>query len=148
MLGLMIVSSVYATQSGDPGDATARGFNEQGTPAESDDMVINLGVYDGVNWVRSTPEMMGGSITTESNINQEALSNTSEAIPATPMADRTVLCVFNQDIGINVFCKDTVTATVTNGRMIEPRTERCFKATEVINCIAASGTPTIDYEER
>jgi len=123
------------TKAASPGADTTEGW-------------VNTGLYDGTNWVRATPAMMGGSATTASNVNQETLSTTSEAIPATAMTSRTELCIFNQDPAINVFCKDTDAATTSNGGMIEPRTPRCFKATEVINCIAASGTPTIDYEER
>ena len=143
-----IVAPVGATFPDSWQLATQQGCNTQGTAVNASDCLTNLGVSDGTNWVRATSSTFSGFGTSNNNIAQEALSTTSEAIPTTAMTSRTELCVFNQDTAINVFCKDTVAATSANGVMIEPRTGRCVKATEVINCIAASGTPTIDYEER
>ena len=133
----------------DSNTALSQGFTTQGVAVRTDDSIIHLGGSDGTNWVRlrvtsggSLINVSGGTI----NIDQQALSTTSAAVPTTALASRFRLCVFNQDTAINGFCEDG-TATSTTGAMIEPRTGRCFDTTEAIQCIAASGAPRIDYIE-
>lgn len=84
--------------------------------------------------------------TTSINTNQQTVSS-SAPVPASALTGRTKLCVFNQDTGINLFCGDASTVTTSNGVMLEPRVGRCWETTEVIRCVAASGSVTIDFEE-
>ena len=138
---------VFATYPESYTLAIQRGHNTQSTAGASTDAVTNTGYWDGTNWQRATAGVLGGGGFSSDNFDQEALSTTSEAIPATALTGRVLLRVFNQDTAINVFCNDGAAATTTNGVLIEPRTGRPFPTTGTVQCIAASGTPTVDYEE-
>jgi hypothetical protein len=146
-VGTLTAGSAWATYADSWQLAIQQGFNTQGTAGASTDKLIGMGYWDGTNWQRTNAGVLGGGGYTSDNFNQEALSTTSEAIPATALTGRVLLRVYNQDTAINVFCKDGAAATSTNGVLIEPRTGRPFPTTGTVQCIAASGTPTVDYEE-
>ena len=140
--------SAFATYPESWGLALQRGYTVRDSAGAAGDFVTNTGYWDGTNWQRATAGVLGGgSGFASDNFNQEALSTTSEAIPAPALTGRVLLRVFNQDTAINVFCKNGAAATSSNGVMIEPRTGRAFPATGTVQCIAASGTPTVDFEE-
>ena len=145
-----LVSTVVYGYIQDPNTALMQGFTPVGGDVRTDDALIHLGGSDGSDWFRLRTNSSGVIITSDGggsiNIDQQALSTTSAAVPASALASRFQLEVFNEDTAINIFCEDG-TATATTGAMIEPRTGRTFKTTEAIQCIAASGTPRIDYTE-
>lgn len=145
-----LVSTVVYGYIQDPNTALMQGFTPVGGDVRTDDAVIHLGGSDGSDWFRLRTNSSGVIVTSDGggsiNIDQQALSTTSAAVPTSALSGRFKLEVFNLDTVILIYCKDG-TATSTNGMLIEPRTGHVFETTEAIQCIAASGTPSISFAE-
>ena len=141
----LILGNAIAAQLTDPSQSVARGFSTQGTAGEADDTLPNAGYYNGTTWERWRGT---ADISTTGGNNQQTLSTTSAAVPTTALSGRFRICVFSNDASINSYCKiGTTAATTTNASLVTPRAGRCFRTTQALQCIAASGSPVIDYEE-
>jgi len=132
------------------------GTNVAGTESGVTDGMLAVSGHDnwGSYWRPIQTNSMGVLITTtgsDTNINQMDLSTTSQPVPATSAPGRLSLCVFNHDASIKIYCRIDSAATTLNGALILPESGRCFNAdynsAGAVKCIAASGTPRIDYVE-
>lgn len=135
--------AAYATYPTTEQEAIRLGVTQAGTASTNFDMVQNNGCHTGVAWVRSTCTSGGVPVVTTcatTTINRVTVTAAATAVPAAAQANKTQICIFNQDTVDTIYCLDGV-ATLLNGAMIEPRTGRCFGGTEAFQCISdnASG---------
>lgn len=160
------VGSALGTQMGDPNVALGRGFSLQASAAQATDAVINLGVYDGTNWVRLASDgLIGapqipvsiGAINAANGLTSFSILGTQQQNVSTcarvPTTNSVVggtyrrLCLTNQDGSTNAFCSSNSTCTTGNGTRIAGGAEKCFPTSDDVYCISASGTIVMDTQE-